>query len=440
MRDILGNTGQGDRQKERENNMTRKHHFVNFALCCLAALSGLSGCKKDPPAQEAPAVSESAQAADKTEVSAPTPNAEGSDKPEVEKTPVPIPAFNEESLARARSRASAKREKMPCPKGAKFKDGMCVCPAASGKDAERKKCMLEPKAYPLFSSDFECVPNFWECYQTVMCTNPEGCHTADGMHYGPYYEYGYIVGGVDTSVESYGSTYGTCVLDRTDGIPLFSVRPDNNSDFACDQDFCPCASDTCILGEVCKAGACVADSSPLPELNDGNSEDVAADSLPKYIDGMPEKTFNVIKCVGGKHYCHSAGFKPMLRPGDDYDCVTVASLPGIHRTGLKAWLCNGKDCPCDNTKCNVREVCIDGACHKPECHGEGQPAMTPPARNAEDYTCREVASIPGTRRPGLMAWVCDNRYGCLCSDLLPMEGGTKCKEGEICVDEKCYKP
>ena len=432
-----------------------RFNIMISALCITAAFAGLSGCKKNAPepAPEAPApeaqttanndakpdIPNGAANAAAAEAPAPRQNVDAKPQSAVVQAPLPEPVFDEQSLANARVRAETKQKSLPCPKGAKFKDGLCVCPEASGLDAERKKCNLKPKAYPLFSEDFRCVPNFWECFQTVMCVNPNGCHTADGMHYGPYYSGAYIVGGVDTSIASFiGSE---CVLDRTDGIPLFSARTEPNSDFACDRDFCPCAAETCILGEICKGGKCSPDNSPLPQLNDENSMEVEADSLPEYIAGMPDRTFDTFKCSGGKLYCHGKGMPPMVSPGDDYRCKVVASLPGIHRSGLMAWVCDSSECPCDKTKCREGDVCMNGECHHPECHGEGMPVMTPPlSRDLYDYECREVASLPGTKKPGLMAWVCQNTHGCSCSEKHCLNGGACCKEGEVCVDGACYKP
>lgn len=409
-------------------------------LCCLATCTAFLGCQKEKnAASPAPSIPETVQS-DSNNVKE-TPNAEESGTPsalpndaaEVPSAPPEMPAFNEDSLAKARARAASKRENLPCPKGAKFQNGTCICPAAKGKDGERKDCVLKPQAFPLFSKDFECVPNFWECFQSVMCMNPEGCHTADGIHYGPYYEAGYIVGGVDTSVDThrgYGS--GVCVLDRTDGIPLFSARKDNHSDFACDQEFCPCASDTCILGEICQNGQCMPDNSPLPALTASNSKDIEADSLPKYLDEIPEKTFDTDSCPGGKRYCHAAGTKPMMIPNDDYRCETVASLPNVHRSGLLAWVCQSEACACGDTRCKEGDACMDGVCHHPECHGDSQPAVEPPS-DMMNYACEDVASLPGIKKPGLMAWVCQSRYRCEC-------GNTECKLGEACINGKCHKP
>jgi hypothetical protein len=351
--------------------MRKTHATLLVSVSVLAVFLGLSGCRKDTPAPVTPEATEAVkdvQANDAQQPANSDDNAGTDVQAQAIPTPPPMPDFNEESLAKAKARAEARYKKMPCPKGAKFKDGTCVCPAANGIDAERKKCALKPKAYPLFSSDFKCVPNFWECFQTVMCVNPNGCHTADGLHYGPYYEEGYIVGGVDTAVTAYNRWDGDaaiCVLDRTDGIPLFSARPGNDVDFACDEEFCPCASDTCILGELCKAGACIPDNSPLPVLDDSNSANVFADSLPLYIDGMPDKTFDTTRCKGGRLYCHGVGMRPVLKPHESYKCAPVASLPGLNRSGLMAWVCDDDECPCGDTKCHSDEVCTEGTCYKP---------------------------------------------------------------------------
>ena len=452
----------------RSHSNTR--YLYTGACAILAICIAISGCKKTESETQnldadkvAPAEQGSNNATDKlapaeqdnnaADKQAETPESDA--KPDVEPpaapkeemaaAPLPMPAFNAESLAKARARADAKRSALPCPKGAKLTNGLCVCPAASGTDADGKKCKLKPKAYPLFSNDFKCVPNFWECQQTVMCVNPKGCHTADGLHYGNYYTRAYIVGGVDTSITSFdqwNNEASVCVLDRTDGIPLFTARPANDSDFACDQEFCPCGTDTCLLGELCKTGACGTDNSPLPTLNSENSAEIATDSLPLYLKQHESTFFDVDNCPGGKMYCHSAGMPAIPSPGEDYSCQNVASLPGIQRSGLMAWVCtNDKGCACENEKCDEGSVCINGACHKPECHGEGMPALTPPlSRDIEDYKCIEVNSLPGNKRPGLMAWVCQNTHGCSCSEEHCLSGGACCKEGEACIDGKCYKP
>ena len=264
-------------------------------------------------------------------------------------------------MTAAQARAKAKFHTPICPEGAKLEGDRCFCQATSGENPEGK-CNLATIAVQESGKGFKCVPNFWECFQSVMCTLPEGCTAPDGRYYGPYYTHSVTPGGIVVSEETpYAS--GECVLDRTDGLQLFSKLSDKSGNFACDEDFCACGNTTCIRTELCLAGACQPDNSQIPELTPSNRSELEADSLPLYIDGMPPFVFDPYKCEGGKIYCHGKDNPPMVRPHEDFECKTVKSLPGFEdRKSLKAWVCPFDECACKANKCTKDQICFNGNC------------------------------------------------------------------------------
>ena len=355
-----------------------KHNLAIAALCI--ALFGLSGCKK--PSEEAkdtstkPEALLDANAAAGTQDDAkPADDAkpdEGS-KPEADAaqpedgskdTAADDEADADHGMAAAQERSKLKFHTPVCPEGAKQKGDKCICPGASGKGAEGK-CKLKPLEVPQSGKGFKCVPDMWECRHSVMCTLPEGCTSPDGRYYGPYYTDPVTVGGIVVSPET-DKPFGECVLDRTDGLKLFSeLGADKAGDFACDQEFCACANTTCIRTELCLGGKCQPDTSKLPELTPENRAALFADSLPIYIDGMPPFVFDTFTCPGGKLYCHGLDNPPMLKPEDgDFECQTVKSLPGFESgKSLKAWVCPYEDkCKCGSESCEQNQICYNGKC------------------------------------------------------------------------------
>ncbi len=294
------------------------------------------------------------------------------------KADAPVVTINRspDDLTQAQKRFEQKYNNQICPAGANKVDGKCQCPATEGKGPEGP-CQLKAEFVTQSGKDFKCIPNFWECTQTVMCIHPDGCDSPDGRHFGPNYEGSYIRGGVDTILES--DIHGECVLDRTDNIKPYSQlltdRESPKEEFICDLPYCTCSgpvrcSDdktctrdemTCILGEVCQAGKCKADSSPAPVLTENNRTEIDTNSLPYHFD-VPKYMYDYISCPNGAIMCKGKDNPGMKKPPEGgYQCKTVKSLPGYEgKQSLKAWVCEAESCPCGERICQKGQVCADG--------------------------------------------------------------------------------
>lgn len=283
-----------------------------------------------------------------------------------------------DDLTNAQKRFAQKYNDQICPAGANKVDGKCQCPAAEGKGAEGP-CHLKPEFVTQSGKDFKCIPNFWECMQTVMCINPDGCDAPDGRHFGPNYEGSYIRAGVDTILES--GPGGECVIQRTDDIKPYSQFRDQNGEFPkiesfiCDLPYCTCSGTvrcnddktcsrnetTCILGEICRSGKCEIDNTPDPVLTENNRTEIDTNSLPYYFD-VPKYMFDYISCPGGAIMCKGRDNAGLKKPSEgNYQCKSVKSLPGYpEKSSLKAWVCEVESCPCGERICQKGQVCADG--------------------------------------------------------------------------------
>lgn len=355
----------------------------------------------------------------------------------------------------------------------------------------------------------------------LVCYKEGGCHTSDGRHYPQYASIGYtsfsdfcsrgedinynrfhkksyednrayrdslmyhIDAGFDTTQESL-SILGECVLDRTDSIPRWTDIHSNNtatSEFICDSSNCPCNTQTCHLGEICRSGKCVADSckahkktKPMCSVNidtgyldfinpfntsqctnisriafdenDGNrifeddicgisasirddlsqSENEKRKRMLQSESYTPEKYFDVIECKGGHRYCHGKNNSPIRIPDNSkgWECRDVTSLPGTDKhTDLKTWVCMNKSgCTCGKSKCEYSKTCIDNQCIDAslvfgECQGKPM---------EDGYQCRYTRNGRDDliREIGMAC----NQSECAC-------GNSVCAEGEICRNGRC---
>ncbi|MBO4350889.1 MAG: hypothetical protein J6A01_08100, partial [Proteobacteria bacterium] len=169
-----------------------------------------------------------------------------------------------------------------CMKFGKCSDGVCSCHQIKTNQHGEFYCNHYNINYDYCSNN--CGD---EEGGILTCEKEGGCHTSDGRHYpkgskigfNGYTESSYskvdrhkywkdlayrdalmfhIDAGFDTTVES-TSPLGECVLDRTDSIPRGSNEP-AASEFICDKPKCTCGSNTCTIGEICRAGECAADN------------------------------------------------------------------------------------------------------------------------------------------------------------------------------------
>ena len=383
-----------------------------------------------------------------------------------------------------------------CPaKANKTGDGVCSC-YYGGYDTQNSipdiyKDSLRADSSDVLGSDFECTitPSGSDCDfgTAAVCTKIRGCTTLDGRWYpalakaafsfhdgvrgsqlGESKERGllanrntsrsdhyYVPGGMDITLES-ASVQGDCVLDRTDGIPLFSAQDKPAQPFACDRPSCPCGTLTCRNGQICRDDKCTFDTLQPIALNDSNSHfeyydtnwqgghvdiyDIIEDihkqcketKSPNCTFDIPDddneegtkfgiRVFDAEKCNGGKRYCHGKDNFPMLIPKNakGYVCLDVAEFPDYKSDlPLKAWTCTLEEgCECGGKKCPQNAACVDETCL---C---GKDIITPDAQ-CSLYCTNEACSRNG--------------IGIRCTEKSCACGSTQCTQGEICRNGQCY--
>lgn len=366
------------------------------------------------------------------------------------------------------------RKTEACPKGAyKTDDGVCSCYYGKSKTVQEGKQRygdLRPDGSDVLGSLFECSEI--DCYTGnspspyVICPDIHGCITADGRVYpgladpnNQYEQQYYVPGGMDTTLETL-SEYGDCVLDRTDGIPRFSDSPDARDNYACDRQSCPCGTQTCHNGELCKNNQCIMDKQEPIVLNDSNStytyyysnytiagagcEGEVVDMYRQALEtcqktkdvyctfDIPEeeasngadfglRAIDVETCKGGKRYCHGKGNFPMATPkdADGYVCKTIYDIPGFQSDEpLKAWTCNKEEgCICGGKSCAMNAACIDEQCF---C---GKDSLT------TGYGCAEYCADDKCARKNI---------GIQCTSESCACGNNTCRKGDFCRDGQCF--
>ena len=428
----------------KQHNMRVKSFYSILLLCAAFAAAG---CSKKP-AETKP------EAAD-----APQPSAEAAaENTEAGVNYAPAPVITKTDA---------------CPEGAfKTKDGVCSCFYGMSKteqDGRHAYGDLKPDGSDVLGASFKCADIACDSsgfmLPETICPNIRGCMAADGRWYPGLanatiktQDY-YVPGGMDTTLETV-SEYGDCVLDRTDGIPLYSAKPDAKDSFACDRQSCACGTQTCHNGDICKDGKCTKDKQEPIELNDSNSifeyhysdyTIAGAGCWGKVVDtyhelynqceqtgdayctlNVPEeekvdgadfglRTIDAKTCKGGKRYCHGRGNFPMPAPkaANGYECQTIYDIPGFQsKDQLKAWTCAEEDgCKCGDKVCPKNAACIDEACL---CGSETIP---------ENYSCSEycIDEKCTQKKHGIR---CDTP-SCAC-------GQNTCQNGDFCRDGQCF--
>ncbi|MBQ9816966.1 MAG: hypothetical protein IJM59_05805 [Proteobacteria bacterium] len=269
----------------------------------------------------------------------------------------------------------------------------------------------------------------------------------------------YVPGGMDTTLETV-AIFGDCVLDRTDGIPLFSENTDARDNYACDRQICPCGTTSCSNGDLCKDGKCTMDMQKPIVLNDSNSiyeyfysdyttagggcwgkvpdiyhqlfntceetvDDYCTFDIPdedrEYGADFGLRSYDAEACKGGKRYCHGRGNFPMTAPKDaaGYVCKTIYEMPGYKsKDPLKAWICDKEDgCICGGKSCAIGGACIDEKCY---CGTE----ILPDHYKCEDY-CEDDKCA-------------HKKYGIQCHDESCACGQDTCNKGDFCRNGQCF--
>ncbi|MFA5623969.1 MAG: hypothetical protein WC966_02780 [Bradymonadales bacterium] len=380
-----------------------------------------------------------------------------------------------------------------CAMGATCLGDICVCGSREPGANPYGDSTLYTNDYGEFrckkaKSTFTCEYSEWY----FMCARKDGCHTRDGRHFytgmttiknknDAHVDSGMVKTRIEHSLKhtmrlanAAGAVIantaqiirillpgqdGICVLNRSDGLPLYtSLKDAKNKDFVCDDRRCQCRNQSCVFAELCVAGKCDKDRSAchahelgdkafrkilefnekksinymddaiyadnvdddddhVPEFGDDDNEDSYDEYIPEGSKSI--SIYNVMRCIDGKLYCFGVKNKPIPAPTKSagYECDKTSSLPGYESLpqnnndwsidyAYKAWVCKKKNgCSCGKKQCAKGGVCINE-----ECYCGSQKLL-----NA--YSCDDELMY------------CEKDQ-CDC-------GEESCSRGNICKDGKC---
>lgn len=326
-----------------------------------------------------------------------------------------------------------------CPKGAfKTSDGVCSCFYGSVKTEKWGKHqygVLKPDGSESLGKEFRCT-RLIEGDTGPYCENIKGCRTLDGRIYPALEvnrEWYYVPGGMDTTLETKTDMfgYGDCVLERTDGIPLYSTLTTPQDAFACDRPICQCGQNTCRNGELCRDGVCRYEKPEAAVLDDTNSQfrfhKIIDDNHTRNYSMSWDKFMRMQETLEGRLY--------LLRSrhviSNSAEEMNIQMLEYCFKKKHPNCSLESPQLTAYYNMIGIRTfdniTCPGGKLY---CHGKGNFPLPKP-QNPTAFFCEVVKEVPnysGTEE--IKAWRCGSKNGCEC-------GARSCPWHAVCIDEIC---